>query len=352
MKNIKKIVMIMFVAIIGFSMTACSNDGGGKKDDYTAHVFFWNYADAFVGELRTNLEREFKDANINYVFHDGGNSQAKQNDQIDTAISTGADILVLNLVEAETGEAVLAKADAANIPSIFFNRQPEHSIFEGKENAVLLDGDVVGGAKEQGRMIAEFLLEDYDKYAGDDGIVDYIMIRAELSHVAATARTKYAVEQANELLVAAGKPELRRHASAPADLLADDWSAAKGKDAMSTIMSTVSDVGSIELVIANNDGIAEGVLSALNEKDYNTGTRDNYIPVFGYDATNSGKDLVKQDKLSGTILQDALTNAKIITTAVANKQAGKDFVADSEYKYDGTFNRIVINDVIYDPAVH
>lgn len=350
MKNIKKIVMIMFVAVIGFGMTACSS--GPKDEEYTAHVFFWNYADAFVGELRNNMEREFKDAGIKYVFYDGGNSQAKQNDQIDTAISTGADILVLNLVEAETGEAVLAKADAANIPSIFFNRQPPHEIFEGKDNAVLLDGDVVGGAKAQGEMIAQFLLEDYDTYAGDDGIVDYIMIRAELSHVAATARTKYAVERANEVLKEAGKPELRRHASAPSDLLADDWSAAKGKDAMSTIMSTVTDVGSIELVIANNDGIAEGVLSALNEKDYNTGTRDNYIPVFGYDATNSGKDLVKADKLSGTILQDAQMNALIIRTAVANKKEGKDFIEGSEFKYDGSFNRIVINDVIYDPAVH
>lgn len=350
MKNIKKIIMVLFVTVIGFGLTACSS--GGSSDSYTAHVFFWNYADAFVGELRTNLEREFKDTDVEFVFYDGGNSQSKQNDQIDTAISTGADILVLNLVEAETGEAVLQKAKDAKVPTIFFNRQPEHSIFEGNETAVLLDGDVVGGAKAQGDMIGNFLLENYDTYAGEDGIVDYVMIRAELSHVAATARTKYAVDQANEVLKAAGKPELRRHASAPSDLLADDWSAAKGKDAMSTIMSTVSDVGSIELVIANNDGIAEGVLSALNEKDYNTGTRDKYIPVFGYDATNSGKDLVKQDKLSGTILQDAKMNALIIRTAVANDKEGKEFIEGSDFKYDGSFKRIVINDVIYDPAVH
>ena len=350
MKNIKKIVMMMFVVVLGFAMTACSSES--KKDEYTAHVFFWNYADAFVGELRNNMEREFKDADIKYVFYDGANSQSKQNDQIDTAISTGADILVLNLVEAETGEAVLAKAEQAEIPTVFFNRQPPHEIFEGKDNSVLLDGDVVGGAKEQGEMIGNFLLEDYDTFAGDDGIVDYIMIRAELSHVAATARTKHSVERANEILKEAGKPELRRHASAPSDLLADDWSAAKGKDAMSTIMSTVSDIGTIELVIANNDGIAEGVLSALNEKDFNTGTRENYIPVFGYDATNSGKDLVKQGKLAGTILQDAKMNAIIIRTAVANKQDGKDFIEGSDFKYDGSINRIVINDVIYDPAVH
>ncbi len=347
MKKFKKALLVSLVLVVTFGLTACS-----KSKDYTAHVFFWNYADPFVGEIRTNLEKEFKEAGIEYKFYDGANNQSKQNEQIETAISSGASILVLNLVEAETGETVIKKAKDANIPTVFFNRQPPHEIFKDQEEAVLMDGDVVGGAKVQGELIANYLLKDYDKYAKEDGVIDYIMIRAELSHDAATARTKYSVERANEVLKEAGKPELRRHASAPSDLLADDWSAAKGKDAMSTILSTLSDPSSIDLVIGNNDGIAEGVVSALNDKDYNKGDDAKFIPVFGYDATDSGKDLIANHKLAGTVLQDAKQNANVITMMVKNKRDGKEFIEGTDLKYDGDFKRIVIKDVAYDPAVH
>jgi len=328
--------------------------GCGKEKEFTAHVFFWNYADPYVGEIRTNLEREFKEAGIEYSFYDGGNDQATQNEQIETAITSGADILVLNLVESETAETVLDKANAADIPTVFFNRPPKEEIFVGQEDAVFLDGDMIGGAKVQGELIANYLLEDYERFAKEDGVIDYVMIRAEMSHEAATARTKYSVEEANKVLTAAGKPELKRHEAAPQDLLADDWSAAKGKDAMSTLLSKISDIDSVDLVIANNDGIAEGVISALNDMDYNKGDQDHYVPVFGYDATDSGKDLIANNKMSGTVLQDAKENARVIRIVSENAKEGKEYIEGSDLKYESDLGikRIVIHDVAYDPEIH
>ena len=60
----------------------------------------------------------------------------------------------------------------------------------------------------------------------------------------------------------------------------------------------------IELVICNNDSMAEGAISALNAAGYNKGTGA-AIPVFGVDATEAAKALVKDGKMAGTVMQDA-----------------------------------------------
>ena len=75
----------------------------------------------------------------------------------------------------------------------------------------------------------------------------------------------------------------------------------------------------IELVICNNDGMAEGAISALNDKGYNLGTDDcKTIPVFGVDATDAAKQLIKDGKMTGTIKQDAEGMANTIAQITAN----------------------------------
>ena len=85
----------------------------------------------------------------------------------------------------------------------------------------------------------------------------------------------------------------------------------------------------IELVICNNDGMAEGVISALNSTGYNTGG-DTKIPVFGVDATDAAKELIKDNKMTGTIKQDAEGMAKAITLLIGNSLEGKDIMSGTE----------------------
>lgn len=53
----------------------------------------------------------------------------------------------------------------------------------------------------------------------------------------------------------------------------------------------------IELIICNNDGMAEGAVAALNDKGYNTGDPAKTIPVFGVDATDAAKKLIADGKM-------------------------------------------------------
>ena len=75
----------------------------------------------------------------------------------------------------------------------------------------------------------------------------------------------------------------------------------------------------IELIICNNDNMAEGALEAAG---YNTGAESaTTIPVFGVDATDAAKELIAAGKMTGTVKQDAEGMAVAIADVV--KAAGE-----------------------------
>ena len=86
---------------------------------------------------------------------------------------------------------------------------------------------------------------------------------------------------------AAGKPELVFYDPSNSDkyLLDKDgkWSAQAANEYMTTLLSSYNTANKnmVELVICNNDGMAEGAISALNVAGFNTGKPDSVtIPVF------------------------------------------------------------------------
>ena len=61
----------------------------------------------------------------------------------------------------------------------------------------------------------------------------------------------------------------------------------------------------IELVFANNDDMAIGVIAALNATGYNTGNEgDPAIAVIGVDATDAAYEAIRSGKMTATVKQD------------------------------------------------
>ena len=190
----------------------------------------------------------------------------------------------------------------------------------------------------QGKMIGEYLVENFDAVdLNGDGKISYAMFMGQLGNVEAIYRTQYGVEDANAVLTAAGKPELEYFDASNADKYQVDqdgnWSATAANNYMTTNLSQYNeDNGNmIELVICNNDGMAEGAISALNDKGYNLGTADcTTIPVFGVDATDAAKQLIADGKMTGTIKQDAEGMAACIADLVKNAGSGQDVMANTD----------------------
>ena len=160
-----------------------------------------------------------------------------------------------------------------------------------------------------------------------DGVISYVMFKGQEGNAEAEARTQFGVEDANAVLTAAGKPELAYYnASATDKYLVDQggkWSAQAANDYMATILPEYSEANGnmVELIICNNDGMAEGAVSALQGAGYNTGDGKT-IPVFGVDATDSAKQLINEGKMTGTIKQDAEGMASTILNLVSSVQGG------------------------------
>jgi len=351
----KKILGIMLALTTIIMLLSC------KKKEYVAHVFYFDYANEYVTEIRNELERELKAANINFQSYNGQNSQAHQNAQIDTAIINGANILVINLVDSNTAESVSKKAEKKKIPVVIFNRQPKDREFmKGKKDIIMLDGMLQHTGEIQGEMIADYVLKNYDKVdRKKDGYIDYIMITGNMSAEGAQARTRYSVLKANELLEKAGKPKLRRVPGSTVDLNSD-WNADKAKIALTTLITTNVTVDTIDLIICNNDAAASGAIKALNDVGYNRGYDENknlpekHVTVFGFDATKDGRNLIKEGKLNGTILQPIKENVRIIKLIINNHiSKNENYIAgDDTLKYVDGYNRLVLLNEIYDPKLH
>lgn len=313
--------------------------------DLSVGVFYYTYSDTYITSVRTALDKALTDAGITFQNYDGNSNQTTQNEQIDTAITQGCNLLVVNIVTSgsiDASQQIVDKASAADIPVIFFNRAVETDDDEGKvlgsyDKCAFVGTDAPEAGHMQGQMIGQYVLDNYDTIdLNGDGKISYAMFMGQLGNVEAIYRTQYAVEDANKLLTEAGKPELEFFDSSNSDCYQVDqdgnWSATASNNYMTTNLAQYNEENGnmIELVICNNDGMAEGVVSALNDKGYNIGTADCVtIPVFGVDATDAAKQLIADGKMTGTIKQDAEGMANGIAHLVNNVASGKEVMADT-----------------------
>ena len=303
-------------------------------------VFYYTYGDTYISSVRSALDAALDGAGVAYQDYDSNNSQTTQTEQIDTAIAQGAKVLVVNQVDTgsdDTTKNIIEKAQAADIPVIFFNRSVSEEVVTAYDKAVFVGTDYEMAGHMQGEMIGNYLVENYDTVdLNGDGVISYVMFKGQEGNAEADARTQFGVEDADAVLEGAGKSKLSFYDSSNSNLYLVDqdgaWSAAAANNYMQTILSQYSEAtgNMIELVICNNDGMAEGAISALNAQGYNLGGDSVTIPVFGVDATDAAKQLIADGKMTGTIKQDAEGMANGIAYLAKNIQAGKELMADTD----------------------
>lgn len=325
-------------------------------------VFWYTFGDTYLTSVRNAMEQQLAGlSNINYTMHDCEEDQAKQTQKIETAITQGTDLLVVNIVTTGSEEAAQNIVDLAkdnNLPIVFFNREVSDNVIKSYDNSCFVGTDADEAGYMQGQAVAEFLLKDDNltKYDLDGNKeIKYIMFRGEHGNAEAFGRTKYSVQKANELLAASGAKLVPSPANETSTQYEDDgisnyflygnWSASTAADLMRTALtsSSLTD-GSIELILANNDDQALGAIEAMNEEGYNTGAAGaGYIPVFGVDATAVAQEALGAGKMTGTILQDGPAMAECII-ALAKNIAGGDalFANTGSYNIDPGVNKIRI----------
>ncbi len=368
--KIKKILALLLACVMVFALAACSSStdtteapteaatqaggeegtAGAEETDATTPtaitpkvgVFYYAYSDAFISSVRAALDEALGGAGIDYQNFDANSSQATQNESITTALADGYNLLLVNLVDTASTDAasmIIEQAAEAGAQVVFFNRAVEGTDNEGVvlnayDTVAFVGTDAPEAGHLQGQMIGDYLVENYDTVdLNGDGKISYAMFMGQVGNVEAIYRTQYSVEDALAVLAENG------HGSADDPALvyfdanntdgyqadqAGNWSAAAANEYMQTNLSQYNEANGnmIELIICNNDNMAEGAISALQTAGYNNGEGTTTIPVFGVDATDSAKALIANGYMTGTVEQSATGMADALLGMVQNLSSG------------------------------
>ncbi|HDR1502728.1 TPA: galactose/glucose ABC transporter substrate-binding protein MglB, partial [Pasteurella multocida] len=297
----KKTVLSAVALAVGLGVAASAAQAADRIG-----VTIYKYDDNFMSLMRKEINKEaeqFKD--IELLMNDSQNAQAVQNDQVDGLISKGVKALAINLVDPAAAPTIIGKAKPDDIPVVFFNKDPGAKAIGSYEHAYYVGTDPKESGLIQGSLIAKHWQANPAYDLNKDGKIQYVLLKGEPGHPDAEARTKFVIE------------ELNNKGIQTEQLFIDTgmWDAALAKDKMDAWLSS-SKANQIEVIIANNDGMAMGALEA-------TKAHGKKLPIFGVDALPEVLQLIKKGEIAGTVLNDGVNQGKAVVQLSNNLAKGK-----------------------------
>ena len=294
----KKLLVFAMVAVMALGLAVSAS-----AQTYKVGVSIYQFTDNFMTLYRNEIENYFKsletdDVKYEITMADGKNDMAEQTNQIQNFITQGMDVIILNLVQTSSADAVIDQVVSAGIPLVLINREPLAYDKDGKTLDEAYEGILnnpqvcyVGAdARQSGTFQGEMVAELPNK--GDingDGKVSYIMIEGDPKNIDAQYRTEYSVKALKD-------------AGIEVECLDDqvgNWDQTKGQELCANALNIYGD--KVEVVFCNNDAMALGAATAIETAGRKVG-EDIYL--LGVDALEEAVQLVKDGNMTGTVLND------------------------------------------------
>lgn len=287
---------------------AAGGQGASGTQDKTVGVAVYKFDDTFMTAVRNSIEGA-AEGKIQVDVVDSQNAQPTQNEQVDLFVSKGYAAIAINPVDRTAAAAVLDKAKNANIPVVFFNREPLAEDMQKWDKVYYVGAKAEESGTLQGQIAVDYWKAHPEADRNGDGTIQYVMLTGEPGHQDAELRTEYSVKAITD-------------AGLKVEEVAKDtamWDRVQGQEKMSAFLGSQGD--KIELVLANNDDMALGAVEALKAAGYFTG--DKVMPVVGVDATAPAMEALKSKTLVGTVLNDAENQGKATLALAAALAAGQ-----------------------------
>ena len=90
-----------------------------RKKISRCSCFYYTYSDTYITSVRSALNKAFSEKNISYQDYDSNSNQTTQTEQVQTAITKGAKVIVVNIVNTGSNDAangIVSLAKNAGIP--------------------------------------------------------------------------------------------------------------------------------------------------------------------------------------------------------------------------------------------
>lgn len=286
---------------------AATTKATGKLPVIGATIF--DYSNNFLGYVRKGIEFNAQ-GRAELIMTDSQNNQTKQNEIIDNLITRGVQVLAINLVDSQSASTIIAKAKAANLPVIFFNKNPSVQDLNSYDKCWYVGVDASNQGKLQGDTVVAQWTKDQAKFdKNKDGILQYVLIQGEPGHSDTPLRTN-----AFEKVIKDSGIKVEQLEKQPGN-----WQTAKAKELMETWIGKYGD--KIEMVISNNDAMALGAVEAMRAGGLITATK--ITPVVGVNALPQVSDLINQNIMFGSILTNPTAQGQAVIDLCINAAAGK-----------------------------
>ncbi len=310
----KRGLRIMLCALLcALCCLSCASCESGEEGPKTIRIGFFIYkgADTFISNLTDCFntiasEYEGEDGDITYTsVFDARESQATQNEQIKRAISLGYDVLCVNLVDRTEAAAVIDLAREADIPMVFFNREPVIEDLQRWDRTVYVGTDARSNAELEGSIVVDAWQRDPRSIdLNGDGVVNYIMIEGERRHQDALIRTEVSVQYLKENGMTLEK----------LDGGMANWVRSQGAALAEQYFGEYGD--SIELFICNNDDMALGVTDTVQKLGLD------FHNIVGIDGTPAGLEAVRAGRMLGTVVIGYREQAQLLFDAALDLYSG------------------------------
>ncbi|WP_105613956.1 galactose ABC transporter substrate-binding protein [Vallitalea okinawensis] len=302
----KNVVAILLILLMVMNIGCLKADEVMQQDSYVENeikigILIYRFDDQFISSVKATIIEQAEEINamnpqeIIVDIVDGKNQQDIQDDQIDHFIQEDYDALAINLVDRSNAANVIDKAKQADIPIVFFNREPVEVDMARWEKTYYVGAKAEDSGIIQGEIAVSYWMDNPQVDKNGDGIMQYVMLEGQPGHQDALLRTKYAINAVVEQGIEV--EELVRDTA--------NWQRSEAKDKMATWLDFFGD--DIEFIFSNNDAMALGAIDAMkaSEVAYN-------IPVVGVDAIESAIEALETGEIIGTVNNDNAEQGKMV----------------------------------------
>ena len=305
----------MFAIIVIIAVFILAGNGAKKEaasKEIRVGLLLYRGDDTFISTLRSYIEEKAKEyertegIKVTLDILDAKSNQNTQNNQVDRLLELGCNALCVNIVDRFAASVVIDKAMAADVPVIFFNREPVEEDMNRWEKLYYVGADAKESAVLEGKILVDAYRKDPASLdRNGDGTVSYVLLEGESNHQDSLIRTEWSVQTLKDR----GVP-IEKITGGIAN-----WERSQASALMEQWLELYPDT--IELVLSNNDDMALGAIDALDRAG------GKKISVVGIDGTTQGQDAVQSGKMLGTVSSDKTGYANAIFTIAAAAGMGE-----------------------------
>jgi methyl-galactoside transport system substrate-binding protein len=272
-------------------------------------VFYYSLSDQYISSFQKDLEAIAKEQNITLETFDANNDAGVQELQIAGTLSN-KNPKIINLVQPEITGKIIDYCKKTGSRVVFFNRQPDLKQLDEYAKAWYVESASMQAGQLQAEVVIEYILKHPEIDRNKDGRIATVILTGPQEHQATYLRT---ASVAVELCLKFNNIDIKSKLDGGFDSL-------KARGELENYVMN-NGIDQVELIISNNDAMALGAISVLNNEGFNTGKKNKkYIPVFSIDGIEPAVKAIKENKLEATLVNDSKEQAAAILLLAQSKE--------------------------------